>query len=47
MTFMDRIKNMFKKGGYALNSESLGTINDHWKINIDPEELIRIENNFR
>lgn len=47
MTFMDRIKNMFKKGGYALTSESLDTINDHPKINLDPEELIRIENNFR
>jgi len=41
----DRIKNFFKRGGYALRGE-LKTINDHPKINIDPEELQRIERNF-
>lgn len=47
MNIIDRIKNFFKRGGYVLNSDNtLKTINDHPKINIDPEELARIEHNM-
>lgn len=47
MNIIDRIKNFFRRGGYALNSDNtLKTINDHPKINIDPEELVRIESNL-
>lgn len=46
MQIIDRIKNLFKKGGYALTGQTLKTINDHPKINIDPAELARIESNF-
>src|SRR5699024_10391223 len=42
---MQRIKNLFKRGGYALG-DTLKTINDHPKINIDPDELARIQNNL-
>lgn len=41
-----RIKNWFKRGGYRLTGKELQTINDHPKINIDPEELQRINKNF-
>src|SRR5690625_1469832 len=41
-----RIKNWFKRGGYALTGKELQTINDHPKISIDPNELARIERNF-
>src|SRR5690625_5033511 len=41
----NKIKNLFKRGGYALQEE-IKTINDLPKINIDPEELQRIERNF-
>lgn len=44
---IERIKNLFKKGGYALTEPTLRTINDHPKINIDPNELRRIEQNFK
>jgi len=37
---------MFKKGGYALTGETLKTLNDHPKVNIDPSELARIEKSF-
>lgn len=47
MGFIQSVKNLFKKGGYALTGETLKSINDHEKINIDPEELARIERNFR
>lgn len=40
------IKNLIKRGGYALAGDTLKTINDHPKINIDPEELVRIEQDF-
>ncbi len=40
------IKNLFKKGGYALTGEALKTLNDHPKVNIDPSELARIEKSF-
>ncbi|UTR17021.1 phage portal protein [Salipaludibacillus sp. LMS25] len=44
---LQSIKNWFKRGGQALTGgETLKTINDHPKINIDPEELARIERNF-
>src|SRR5699024_9243165 len=43
---MQRIKNWFRKGGYALTRNELETINDHPKVSIDPEELERIERNF-
>lgn len=47
MNIIDRIKNFFRRGGYALNSDNtLKTINDHPKVNIDPEELARIEHNM-
>lgn len=46
MQIIDRIKNLFKRGGYALSGQTLKTINDHPKINIDPNELARIESNF-
>src|SRR5690606_21194288 len=44
---MQRLKNLFKKGGYALTMQSLQTINNHEKINIDPNELARIERSLR
>lgn len=47
MKLVDRIKKMFQKGGYALNGQVLKTINDHEKINIDPDELRRIDESFR
>lgn len=47
MNVIQRIKNWFKKGGYALSGENtLKSINDHPKVNIDPDELTRIEQNF-
>jgi len=46
LKIVDRIKDLFKRGGYALSGQTLKTINDHPKINIDPEELARIESNF-
>lgn len=47
MNIIQRIKNLFKKGGYALTGQTLKSINDHPKINIDPSELARIQENFR
>lgn len=47
MQIIQRIKNFFKRGGYALSGQTLKSINDHPKINIDPKELARIENNLR
>ncbi len=47
MKFVDRVKRLFKRGGYALTGKTLETINDHKKINIDPNELARIERNLR
>lgn len=44
---MQRIKNFFKRGGYALSGKDLKHINDHPKINIDPNELARIERNLK
>ena len=46
MGIVQGIKNLFKRGGYALTGQTLKTINDHPKINIDPNELARIERNF-
>ncbi|WP_095995532.1 phage portal protein [Salipaludibacillus agaradhaerens] len=47
MNIINRIRNFFKRGGYALAGDNtLKSINDHPKINIDPEELARIERNF-
>lgn len=46
MRIIERIKNWFKRGGYALTGQELQTINDHPKINIDPLELQRIRRNF-
>lgn len=46
MNIIESIKNLFKRGGYALTGQTLKTINDHEKINIDPEELARIESSF-
>ncbi|AAU85082.1 portal protein [Bacillus phage BCASJ1c] len=47
MKVIQRIKNFFKRGGYALSGQTLKSINDHEKINIDPNELARIERNLR
>lgn len=47
MSIIQSIKNFFKRGGYALTGQTLKTINDHPKINIDPTELVRIERNFK
>lgn len=47
MQIIERIKSWFKRGGYAVTGQTLQTINDHPKINIDPAELERIERNFR
>lgn len=47
MSIIQKVKNWFKKGGYALSGQTLKTINDHPKINIDPAELARIERNFK
>lgn len=46
MNVIQRIKNLFKRGGYALTEQTLKSINDHPKINIDPEELARIDRNL-
>lgn len=46
MKIIQGIKRIFTKGVYALTGKQLGTINDHPKINLDPEELQRIERNF-
>lgn len=46
MQIIETIKNWFKKGGCALTGETLKSINDHKKVNIDPLELQRIEKNF-
>lgn len=47
MGVIQSIKNFFKRGGYALSGQTLKTINDHPKINIDPAELRRIERNIK
>lgn len=47
MSIIQKVKNWFTKGGYALSGQTLRTINDHPKINIDPAELARIERNFK
>lgn len=46
MNVINRIKNFFKKGGEILSGETLKTINDHPKVNIDANELARIERNL-
>ncbi len=46
MGIIQNIKNLFKRGGYTLSGQTLKTINDHPKINIDPNELARIENSL-
>lgn len=46
MRIIERIKNLFKRGGYALTGQTITSLNDHPKINIDPNELARIERNF-
>lgn len=47
MTVIQRIRNFFRRGGNALLGQSLSTINDHPKVDIDPQELARIDNNLR
>jgi A118 family predicted phage portal protein len=47
LNIIERIKNLFKRGGYALTGKDLESINDHPKINIDPKELARIEHNMK
>lgn len=47
INLIQRIKNFFKKGGYALRDDgTLKSINDHPKISIDPDELARIEHSM-
>lgn len=46
MNVIDRIKNFFKRGGEILSGQTLKTINDHPKVNIDANELARIERNL-
>lgn len=46
MNIIQSIKNLFRKGGYALAGQTLNSINDHPKINLDPSELARIESSF-
>lgn len=47
MGIIQTVKNLFKRGGYIVTGQSLSTLNDHPKINIDPKELLRIDNGFR
>lgn len=47
MHVIDRIIGFFRRGGNALLGQSLSTINDHPKVDIDPQELARIDNNLR
>ncbi|MEK5108208.1 phage portal protein [Cytobacillus sp. FSL K6-0129] len=47
MRIIDRVKSLFKRGGYDLAGKNLKSINDHPKINIDPKELARIERNMK
>lgn len=47
MNVIQRVKNFFKRGGYALSGKTLKSINDHPKVNIEPKELSRIERNLR
>jgi A118 family predicted phage portal protein len=47
VSIIQKVKNFFKRGGYALSGQTLKTINDHPKINILPDELARIERNIR
>lgn len=47
MGVIQNIKNLFKRGGYAVTGQTLNSINDHPKVNIDPIELQRIERDFR
>src|SRR5690625_3833070 len=46
MSVFQRIKNFFTKGVYRLTERELKTINCHPKVNIDPQELQRINRNF-
>lgn len=46
MKVFDRIKSWFVKGGYMLTGQTLTNLNTHDKINIDPNELNRINRNF-
>ncbi|MGM0169843.1 hypothetical protein IGI39_004004 [Enterococcus sp. AZ135] len=47
MGLIQSVKNLFKRGGYALTGQTLNSINDHPKVNIDPIELERIEKDFK
>lgn len=47
MGLIERIKNFSKRGWHDLTGKHLKTINDHDKVNIDPNELSRINRNFR
>lgn len=47
MRFIESVKNLFKRGGYALTKQTLNTVNDHPKVNIDPIEIQRIEQDFK
>lgn len=47
VNIVQKFKNIFRRGAYALTGDTLRTINDHPKIHLDPLELRRIERNFR
>lgn len=47
MSVIEKIKKFFKRGGDKLSGQTLKTINDHPKVNVDPNELARIERNLR
>lgn len=46
MGLIQNIKNLFKRGGYAVTGNKLKSINEHPRINIDPAELARIDSSF-
>lgn len=47
VSIIQKVKNWWTRGGYAVTGQTLRTINDHEKVNIDPAELARIERNFK
>lgn len=47
MGFIQNVKNLFKRGGYVVTRQTLNSINDHPKVNIDPIELNRIDLDFK
>lgn len=46
MKIVERIKNIFKRGGYALTGQTLDSVLDHPKINMEQKEYERIRNSL-